>query len=69
MFTTPLVRGFMSVFGPPSSIFDFVTFFVMAVVLKAGHSEFRSWFVESLATQTLVVLVIRTRRVPFSRSQ
>ncbi|MEO9176713.1 MAG: magnesium-translocating P-type ATPase [Gaiellales bacterium] len=64
------VRRFMAVFGPVSSIFDFLTFFVMLVVLNAGHSEFRSgWFVESLATQTLVIFVIRTRRVPFLRSR
>jgi P-type Mg2+ transporter len=64
------VRRFMSVFGPVSSIFDFLTFFVMLRVLHASHSEFRSgWFVESLATQTLVVYVIRTRRVPFFRSR
>jgi Mg2+-importing ATPase len=60
----------MAVFGPVSSIFDFLTFFVMLVILNAGHSEFRSgWFVESLATQTLVIFVIRTRRVPFLRSR
>ena len=59
----------MAVFGPVSSIFDFATFFVMLVLLNADHSEFRSgWFVESLATQTLVIFVIRTRRVPFLRS-
>ena len=64
------VRRFMAVFGPVSSIFDFMTFFVMLVILKAGHSEFRSgWFVESLATQTLVIFVIRTRRIPFLRSR
>jgi hypothetical protein len=64
------VRRFMSVFGPVSSIFDFLTFFVMLQVLHASHSEFRSgWFVESLATQILVVFVIRTRRVPFFRSR
>jgi len=63
------VRRFMSVFGPISSIFDFMTFFVMLVILDATHTEFRSgWFVESLATQTLVVFVIRTRRVPFFHS-
>ncbi len=57
------VRRFMSVFGPISSIFDFLTFFVLLRVLHASHAEFRSgWFVESLATQTLVVYVIRTRR-------
>jgi Mg2+-importing ATPase len=64
------VRRFMTVFGPVSSIFDFLTFFVMLRVLHASHSEFRSgWFVESLATQTLVVFVIRTRRVPFFHSR
>ena len=64
------VRRFMSVFGPISSIFDFMTFFVMLVVLDASHAEFRSgWFVESLATQTLVVFVIRTRRVAFLHSR
>ena len=64
------VRRFMSVFGPISSIFDFMTFFVMLAILHASHDEFRSgWFVESLATQTLVVFLIRTRRVPFFRSR
>jgi P-type Mg2+ transporter len=63
------VRRFMAVFGPVSSVFDFMTFYVMIVILNAGHNEFRTgWFVESLATQTLVVFVIRTRRVPFMRS-
>ncbi len=64
------IRRFMSVFGPVSSIFDFLTFWVMLSVLNAGHSEFRTgWFVESIATQTLVVYVIRTRRVPFFKSR
>ena len=52
------VRKFMMTFGPISSIFDFATFFVMLRVLHANHAEFRSgWFVESLATQTLVVFL------------
>ena len=60
----------MAVFSPVSSIFDFMTFFVMLAILHASHDEFRSgWFVESLATQTLVVFLIRTRRVPFLRSR
>ncbi|HUZ09940.1 MAG TPA: magnesium-translocating P-type ATPase [Acidimicrobiales bacterium] len=64
------IRRFMSVFGPVSSIFDFLTFWVMLSLLHAGHTEFRTgWFVESIATQTLVVYVIRTRRVPFVRSR
>jgi Mg2+-importing ATPase len=63
------VRRFMAVFGPVSSVFDFMTFYVMIAILNAGHAEFRTgWFVESLATQTLVIFVIRTRRVPFLRS-
>ena len=64
------VRRFMMVFGPGSSLFDFATFFVMIKVLNASHSEFRTgWFVESLATQTLVIFLIRTRRIPFLRSK
>ena len=64
------IRRFMSVFGPISSVFDFLTFWVMLYVLDAGHTEFRTgWFVESIATQTLVVYVIRTRRVPFFTSR
>ena len=60
----------MAVFGPVSSIFDFLTFWILLALLHAGHSEFRTgWFVESIATQTLVVYVIRTRRVPFLRSK
>ncbi|MGD0379097.1 MAG: magnesium-translocating P-type ATPase [Acidimicrobiales bacterium] len=63
------IRRFMAVFGPVSSIFDFLTFGVMLWVLHAGHAEFRTgWFVESIATQTLVIYVIRTRRIPFLRS-
>jgi Mg2+-importing ATPase len=63
------IRRFMMVFGPLSSLFDLATFAVMIFVLHAGAAEFRSgWFVESLATQTLVIFAIRTRRVPFFRS-
>jgi Mg2+-importing ATPase len=64
------IRRFMMFFGPISSIFDFLTFAVMLQVFDAGPTLFRSgWFVESLATQTLVIFVIRTRRVPFWRSR
>ena len=64
------IRSFMLFFGPLSSIFDFVTFAVMIGVLHAHAAEFRTgWFVESLATQTLVIFVIRTRRQPFWRSR
>ncbi len=64
------IRKFMLFFGPISSVFDFVTFGVMVWGFNAGPALFRSgWFVESLATQTLVIFVIRTRRVPFFRSR
>jgi P-type Mg2+ transporter len=63
------IRRFMLTFGPLSSIFDFLTFAIMLRVLHAGPAEFRTgWFVESLATQALIVFAIRTRRVPFFRS-
>ncbi len=63
------IRRFMVFFGPISSMFDFLTFAVMLGVFNAGPGLFRSgWFVESLATQTLIIFAIRTRRVPFVRS-
>jgi Mg2+-importing ATPase len=64
------IRRFMVLFGPISSIFDFLTFGVMLWVFNARESLFQTgWFVESLATQTLVIFVIRTRRVPFFKSR
>ena len=64
------IRRFMLFFGPISSMFDFLTFAVMLNLFSAGPELFRSgWFVESLATQTLVIFVIRTRRSPFWRSR
>ena len=64
------IRRFMLFFGPVSSVFDFITFGVMLWGFHAGPALFRSgWFVESLATQTLVIFVIRTRRIPFFRSR
>jgi len=64
------IRSFMAFFGPISSLFDFATFAVMLGVLHASADEFRTgWFVESLATQTLVIFIIRTRRHPFWKSR
>ncbi len=64
------IRRFMLTFGPISSLFDFLTFGLMLGVLHAGPVEFRTgWFVESLATQTLIIFAIRTRKVPFFRSR
>lgn len=59
------IRNFMLVLGPISSIFDFATFAVLLYGLHASVEAFRTgWFVESLATQVLVIFVIRTRRRP-----
>jgi len=60
----------MIAFGPVSSVFDFATFFLMLGVFKASPALFQTaWFVESLFTQSLVIFVIRTRRIPFFRSK
>lgn len=59
------VRKFMLIIGPISSIFDFLTFFVMINIFHAEEPLFHTgWFIESLATQVLVIFVIRTRRNP-----
>jgi Mg2+-importing ATPase len=55
------VRKFMLLFGPVSSVFDFVTFGLLLWVFRADEALFHTgWFVESLATQILVIFVIRT---------
>src|SRR5205823_8057039 len=60
-----LIRDFMIYIGPISSIYDFLTFYAMLVVFKANEALFHTgWFVESLATQTLVLFVIRTAGNP-----
>lgn len=59
------IRDFMWVVGPVSSLFDFLTFWVLLRWIGAGEALFRTgWFVESLATQVLVIFVIRTRQSP-----
>jgi Mg2+-importing ATPase len=59
------IRNFMWVVGPVSSVFDFLTFFVMLKVFQAGEALFHTgWFIESIATQVLVIFVIRTRHNP-----
>ncbi len=61
-----LVRDFMLIFGPISSLFDYLTFGTLWFVFRAGPELFRTgWFVESLATQVLVIYVIRTARPPW----
>lgn len=61
-----MIRGFMFGIGPISSIYDFLTFGVLLALFHADHAVFRSgWFIESLTTQVLVILVIRTAGNPF----
>lgn len=60
-----LVRNFMIFIGPISSLYDFLTFYVLLHFFHAGEAVFHTgWFVESLATQTLVLFVIRTMGNP-----
>jgi P-type Mg2+ transporter len=62
-----VIRDFMLLVGPVSSLFDFLTFYVLLRVLHATEALFHTgWFVESLATQTLVLFVIRTTGNPFA---
>jgi Mg2+-importing ATPase len=59
------IRDFMLIFGPISSLYDFLTFFALRHFFHAGPELFHTgWFVESLATQVLVVFVIRTAGSP-----
>jgi Mg2+-importing ATPase len=67
------ISKFMIFIGPISSIFDYATFAVMWFVFKANspaHQTFfqTGWFVESLLSQTLIVHMIRTRKIPFIQS-
>ncbi len=60
------IRNFMLSVGPVSSVFDFLTFYLMLHVFHAGERLFHTgWFIESMATQVLVIFIIRTRRNPF----
>jgi Mg2+-importing ATPase len=61
-----IIRDFMIFIGPISSLFDFLTFYVLLRVFHATEPAFHTgWFVESLATQTLVLFVIRTMGNPW----
>jgi Mg2+-importing ATPase len=60
-----LIRDFMVFIGPISSLFDFLTFWVLLTIFRGSEAHFHTgWFVESLATQTLVLFVIRTAGNP-----
>ncbi len=67
------ISRFILFIGPCSSIFDYTTFFIMLYIFgcwnPANKSLFQTgWFVESLLTQTLIIHVIRTNRIPFLQS-
>lgn len=64
------IRKFMLSFGPVSSIFDFLTFGMMWYIFHPAVAQFQTaWFIESLATQTFVIYIIRTRKIPFIQSK
>lgn len=64
------LKHFMYTFGLISSLFDFATFILLFSVFHVTESLFQTgWFMESLATQTLVVHIIRTRKIPFLQSR
>ncbi|MDD2866264.1 MAG: magnesium-translocating P-type ATPase [Candidatus Omnitrophica bacterium] len=64
------IKKFMLFFGPISSVFDFVTFGVLLFVFHASPQLFHTgWFLESLITQTLVIHIIRTGKIPFIESR
>ena len=65
---------FMIYVGPISSIFDIITYLVMWYVFSCNSPEHQTlfqtgWFVEGLLSQTLIVHMIRTRKIPFIQSR
>jgi Mg2+-importing ATPase len=64
------IQRYMFIFGPVSSLFDFVAFFIFYKLFSINPSLFQtSWFLESFATQTFVIYIIRTRKIPFLQSR
>jgi P-type Mg2+ transporter len=66
------IQRFILYIGPISSIFDYATFFIMIYVFNAWNNPtlfHTGWFVESLFTQTLIIHVIRTNKIPFIQSR
>jgi Mg2+-importing ATPase len=63
------IRKFMATFGILSSVFDYLTFGTLLLLLHATHSEFRAgWFLESVVSAAMIVLIIRSQR-PFFKSR
>ncbi len=64
------IKKFMIIFGPASSFFDLITFIILLSVFHLMDANFQTgWFLESLATQTLVVHIIRSKKIPFIQSK
>lgn len=64
------IRNYMIFFGPISSLYDFLTFGIMIYIFHARGALFQTgWFIESMATEILVVFVIRTAKTPFFLSK
>ncbi|NMC58630.1 MAG: magnesium-translocating P-type ATPase [Candidatus Methanofastidiosa archaeon] len=66
------IQRFIFVIGPISSIFDYLTFFLMLYVFNCWNNPelfHTGWFIESIFTQTLIIHVIRTNRIPFIQSR
>jgi len=66
------IKRFVLAIGPMSSIFDYATYFLMLYVFNAWTNPalfHTGWFVESLLTQTLIIHIIRTRKIPFIQSR
>lgn len=65
-----MVRNYMFIFGLTSSVFDMATFYLLYKYFAVTEAQFRTgWFMESLATQILVVFIIRTSHIPFIQSK
>jgi len=64
------IKKYMIVFGPISSVFDLLTFYILFAVFHFNVATFQAgWFIESLATQTFVIYIIRTQKIPFLQSR
>lgn len=64
------IRRYMLTFGLISSVFDFATFYLLYRVFSMAGSAFQTgWFIESIATQVLVIYIIRTKKIPFLQSK
>ncbi len=67
---TNFIKRFMIIFGPASSLFDFITFITLIFIFRSTPPFFRTgWFVESIVTQSLIIFAFRTKKVPFFLSK